>query len=233
MFPVGTCSRWLATAGVVALLAGCTGGSPDPAPTNTEPRIDIAAARGALLEAKDIGPTWTTPQRSAATPTMVALCGGDAAAPPVPGKPTLATASLVDEGEGGAQSLDQVALVYDNAAAATAGLQELRAAATGCRPTVTKAPELVENRRLVGFTETVRTSPLNPQGWSGFVVVRHRAYDDAIRPTIGDTAVAVLTTRNTVVVVAYAIYRLNAASTGPQFTADWQRLVRTVVSRLS
>lgn len=232
MLLVGRFTRPLVVACLVAALVGCgSDDAPDPTPTESGTRLDLATMRTALLQGKDIGPTWTAPQRSPALAGLVALCGGDAPAPPVPGNPTTAIASAVDEGEGGAQSLDQIGLVYESTAAATAGLAALRSAAAGCPTTAARPAQVNDTSQLVGYTETVATEPLTAPGFTGFAVVRHKRYE-ARKPATGDTAVAVLHTRNAIVVVAYSIYRLGAQSTGPQFTSDWRRLVGTVVDRL-
>ncbi|HEX8627298.1 MAG TPA: hypothetical protein VF755_03910 [Catenuloplanes sp.] len=228
----GRIARAVVAACAVAALTGCTSDPPAPTPQPSGATLDVTVLRAALLEPKDVGETWKAPERSGAPVTLVSLCGGDPAVPPVPGRPAVTGSVLVDEGEAGAQSLEQVALAYDGPAAATAGLTALRAVAQACPGTVTKASEIRENKRLPGYTETVTTTPLNPRGWSGFVVVRHRAYEATSRPATGDTAVAVLSTRNVVLVVAYSIYRLGAQSTGPGFTADWQRLVGSVARRV-
>jgi hypothetical protein len=51
-------------------------------------------------------------------------------------------------------------------------------------------------------------------------------------PGSADTAVAVLAQRNALVVASYAVYWVGAHSTGPEFTADWRRMVGTVLSRV-
>lgn len=229
----GKVSRAVVAACVVAVLAGCTSGSsPGPTPQSSGTTVDASVLQAALLQPQDVGETWKSPDRSGAPVTLVSLCGGDPAIPPVPGSPAITGATLVDEGQDGAQRLDQIGLAYDGPATATAALDTLRAVAQACPATVTKPSETRENKRLPGYTETVTTTALNPRGWSGFVVVRHRVYAETTRPAIGDTAVAVLSSRNVVVVVSYGIYRLGAQSTGPQFTTDWQRLVGSVLRRV-
>ncbi|HET6478951.1 MAG TPA: hypothetical protein VFG35_02760, partial [Actinoplanes sp.] len=64
----------------------------------------------------------------------------------------------------------------------------------------------------------------------GFVVIRHKTYEKA-HPGSADTAVAVLNSRNVVLVDQYAIYRLGSSSASPSFDADWQKLVGSVVQR--
>jgi hypothetical protein len=93
-------------------------------------------------------------------------------------------------------------------------------------------PATVTNdRNEPAYTETVEIRRLDEGGWKGIVVIRHKSYD-AAHPGTADTAVAVLTVKNVVLVDAYAIYRLNNASTGPAFESDWSRLVGSVLKRV-
>ncbi|GAA0798360.1 hypothetical protein Sya03_48350 [Spirilliplanes yamanashiensis] len=217
-----------ALAGGLAL-AGCSGDDPAPAPTG--PPVEVATVRGSLLQATDIGATWRAPEEPPPANQLVSFCGGDTTGPVVPPGPQVVAAPLVDEGTKGAQTLHQTGLVYPDAAAAAAGLASLRAVADACPPTVTMPARDDAQRREPAYTETVRTTPLDEGGWTGFVVIRHKTYDPA-HPSTADTAVAVLTRRNVVIVDAYAVYRLGAASTSPQFDTDWKRLVGTVLNRL-
>jgi hypothetical protein len=211
-------------------LAGCTSDdSPSPAPGGSV--IDATTMRGALLQATDIGPTWKIPQQTPAPNLLVSFCGGESTVPPVPPGATVVAAPLVDEGQKGAQTLTQTALVYADTKAAATGLADLRALADACPPTVSVPAKTGGDREEPAYTETVRTSPLSESGWSGFVLVRHKLYASK-QPAIADTAVAVLAKRNVVLVDAYAVYRLGAATTGPGFTSDWQKLVGTVLSRV-
>ncbi|HET9517277.1 MAG TPA: hypothetical protein VFO77_06095 [Actinoplanes sp.] len=215
---------------VAAGLAACGDDAPQPAPTG--PPISVTTMRGALLQAAEIGSSWSAPSASTPPNPLVSLCGGQTPAPAVPPGATVLTAPLVDEGTKGAQTLHQVALVYADAAAATAGLAALRAVADGCPATVSVPQRVTEGRQEPAFTETAATSPLSEGEWTGFVVIRHKVYDPK-HPATSDTAVAVLAKRNVLLVEAYAIHRLGVVtSTGPQFTADWQKLVGTVVNRV-
>ena len=67
------------------------------------------------------------------------------------------------------------------------------------------------------------------------MVIRHKQYEPT-HPSTADTAIAVLVKRNVLLFEAYAVYRLgekgSAPSANPQFTADWQKLVGTVLSRV-
>jgi len=67
--------------------------------------------------------------------------------------------------------------------------------------------------------------------WTGFVIVRHKAYE-AKHPGTADTAVAVVSKQNVLVVDAYAVYRIGNASGGSQFDSDWKKLVGTVLNRV-
>ncbi|MEV4347357.1 hypothetical protein AB0J83_23120 [Actinoplanes sp. NPDC049596] len=215
---------------VVLLAAGCSSGDDDPAP---EPTGLIAATtmRGALLQATDIGPTWAAPADAADGKQLVSICGGTTTPPPVPPGSEVVAASFVDEGEKGAQTLDQTALVYGDASAAKAGQAALRAVADGCKADISVPATVTNDKSEPAYTETVEIKTLDESGWSGFAVIRHKKYEPK-HPGTADTAVAVLTKSNVVLVDAYAIYQLNNASTSPNFAGDWQKLVGSVVQRV-
>jgi hypothetical protein len=215
---------------VAAVVAGCSsGGNDDPAPDRT--LLDVNEMRGALLQAAEIGPTWQAPDASSDPNRLVSICGGTATAPPMPPGATVVTAPFVDEGNAGAQTLEQTALIYADRGGAQAGLTVLRAVADKCPRSVSVPAAVTTDRSEPAYTETVQVQPLSQRAWSGFVVIRHKLYEKA-HPGTADTAVAVLANRNVVLVDGYAIYRLGAASDGSQFTADWQKLVGTVVNRV-
>ncbi|MGK5685443.1 hypothetical protein [Actinoplanes sp. URMC 104] len=222
-------ARTVVTAACALLLvAGCSSGD-DPAP---EPRlIDVTTMRGALLQAAEIGPTWAAPQQSAAPDQLPVFCGGTSTAPSVPPGGEIVASSFVDEGKQGAQTLDQKALVYGDETLATAARTALRAVADGCKATVSVPATVNDEKSEPAYTETVEIKTLDEAGWKGFVVIRHKKYDPA-HPGAADTAVAVLTSRNVVLVDTYAIYRLGSASPSPNFDADWQKLVGSVVKRV-
>jgi hypothetical protein len=213
----------------VAVLAGCTSDKPDPVPTG--PPISATTVRGALLQPADIGPTWSAPAEPPDPALLVSFCGGNSTAPPTPSGATVVTSPAVDEGAKGAQSLTQIALVYPDAAAASAGLASLRTIADGCPPSVTVPAKSGGDRQEPAFTESVGASPLNEGEWTGFVLIRHKLYA-AKQPATADTAVAVVAKRNVLLVDAYGVYRLGTASISPQFTTDWQKLVGTVLNRI-
>ena len=218
--------------GAAAVLAGC--GSPDaePDPAPPGPAIDAAMMRAALLKPADIGPTWVTPGDAAAPGPLVSFCAGDSTPPPVPPDATVVNAPLVDEGAKGAQTLNQTALVYRDTLGAERGMAALRAVAAACPETVDVPASDDGTRSEPAYTETVRTSAYETGGWSGFVLVRHKQYDPK-HPAVADTVVAVLGRRNVVLVDAYAVYRLGAASTAPGFATDWPKLVGAVITRVS
>jgi hypothetical protein len=227
---VSSVARAVAALCVGALFAGCGAGddTPDPAPTG--PIIAVATMQSALLKPADVGPTWV--EQDALTPgQLVKLCAGEAAVAEAPLGATPVPSALVDEGDKGAQTLTQIALVYADAAAAAKGLATLRDVAAACAPSVTAPEKTGPERREPAYTETAAAAPLESRGWSGFVVNRHLQYDPA-HPGVVDTAAAVLVKRNVLLVDAYAVYRLGAASTSPQFDADWRRLVGTVLNRV-
>jgi hypothetical protein len=246
MLVIGRAGRAAVAACAAVALAGCSPGD-DDSPKPSSGTIDVATMRAALLQAKDVGPTWTAPDASAAAPQLVSICGGTNAAPAVPGSPQVVTAPLVDEGDAGAQSLVQTALVYPDAAAADAGQVALKLVADACSPSVDVDARDTGDAQEPAYTETVRTSPLSQGPWSGFVVVRHKQYEPA-HPSTADTAVAVLVRQNVLLFDAYAIYRLGTAGSspgpgpgsgpspgpgsGPQFSSDWEKLVGTVIARV-
>lgn len=211
------------------VLTGCSSDDePAPEPTGL---VAVTTMRGALLQAADIGPTWTAPQQSPDPGRLVSFCGGTSTAPSVPPGAEVVASSFVDEGEKGAQTLDQTALVYPDATAATAGQTALRAVAETCEPNVSVPATVNDERSEPAYTETVRVQPLDEAGWSGFAVIRHKVYEPK-HPGTADTAVVVLRSRNVVLVETYAIYQLNNASTGAGFERDWKRLVASVVKRV-
>ena len=232
MLVIGRAARAAVAMCAVVAFAGCSSSDDAPDPARDGPLIDATTMRGALLQATDIGPTWAPPAQTPSPDALVSFCGGDAAAPPTPPGPSVVASALVDEGAKGAQSLNQIALVHADTAAGTAGLAMLRAVADACPPNVNMPAKSTDERREPAYDETVTISPLDDRGWSGFVIVRHKQYDPK-HPATADTAVAVVQKRNVVLVDAYAIYQLSTASPAPNFTADWKRLVGTVLSRVA
>ena len=231
MLVIGKVGRTL-TAAVcaAALAAGCSDSDDTPDPPDGGV-VTVTTMRGALLQAADIGPTWKPPAASADPQQLVPFCGGAATAPPVPPGAEVISVPLVDEGNEGAQTLTQTALVYPDRAAAQAGLASLRALADGCPATASVPAAVSDVRSEPAYTETARTTELSEGGWTGFVITRHKAYEPK-HPGIADTAVAVLSRGNVVLVDAYAVYRIGNASTGPQFDTDWKKLVGTVLNRV-
>jgi hypothetical protein len=214
---------------VAAVAAGCSSGDDDPAPDRS--LINVNEMRGALLQAAEIGPTWQATDAAGEAGRLVSICGGTTTAPPAPPGATVVTAPFVDEGDAGAQTLEQTALIYADRSGADAGSAGLRAVADKCPRTVSVPATVNAEKSEPAYTETVAVQPLNRRAWAGFVVIRHKEYEQA-HPGTADTAVAVLANRNVVLVDAYAIYLLGAASSGSQFSADWQKLVGTVVNRV-
>jgi hypothetical protein len=218
----------------VAALAGCSGGDdPAPAPSGgpSGPVISVDAVKAALLNPSDLGQTWVTPDETPPPNTLAALCAGRVPRPGVPGSPATAVASAADEGDAGAQTFDQMGLVYPDAGAAGAARDALHTAVESCPPTVKVSAKATSADPEAGYTESVQTTPLVSGAWSGFAVVRHKQYE-ASSPGVADTAVTVLASRNVVLVLNYAVYRVTPPSTAPGFAADWQRLVGALVSRV-
>jgi len=230
MFVTGRAA--LAAAAVLVVAAGCSskGGDPAPQPTGT---IDATTMRGALMQANEIGPTWTAPDDSAANDPnkLVSICGGTSAPPAVPPGGQVVTANFEDAGDTGAQTLEQSALVFPDKSAADAAQAVLKAAADSCARSVSVPQTVTADKSEPAYTETVQVQPLKQAGWAGFVVLRHKQYEPK-HPGTADTAVAILTDRNVTLVDAYAIYRLNNASTSANFNADWSKLVGSVIQRV-
>lgn len=229
MFTTGRVVRSaVAALAVAGALAACDGDDDD---TPDGGLISVTTMRGSLLQAGEIGPTWTTPEESANPEQLVSICGGTTSPPAVPPGAQIVASPLVDEGDTGAQTLQQTALVYPNVSSAKAGQAALQALADTCAANLSVPATVTSDRNEPAYTETVATQPLQQGAWSGFVVTRHKKYD-AAHPGTADTAVAVLNIKNVVLVDAYAIYRLNNASTAPGFDKDWQKLVGSVVQRV-
>ena len=231
MLEIGRVARAAAVAVCAAALgAGCSGSDDAPEPPDGG-TVTVTTMRGALLRAEEVGPTWKPPTASADPARLVAFCAGPAAAPPVPPGAEVVTQPLVDEGTEGAQTLHQTALVYPDASAAQAGLAALRAVADGCPASVSQPAAVTADRNEPAYTETARTTVLAEGGWTGFVITRHKAYEPR-HPGTADTAVAVVSRGNVVLVDAYAVYRIGVASGSPQFDTDWKKLVGTVLNRV-
>jgi hypothetical protein len=214
----------------LTVAAGCSGSDePDPGPDGG--LVSVTTMRGAFLQASEVGPTWAAPEESAAPTQLVSFCGGTTTPPETPPGAELVSSSLADEGQTGAQTLHQSALVYPDAASAQAGLALLKTVAGQCQASVKVPATVTADRNEPAYDETVEVRDLDEGGWSGFVIVRHKKYETA-HPGTADTAVAVLTSRNVVLVDTYAIYRLDSASASPNFEADWQKLVGSVVQRV-
>ncbi|NMO54707.1 hypothetical protein HH310_26410 [Actinoplanes sp. TBRC 11911] len=219
-----------AAACALAVAAGCSSGGDDDAPDPNR-QIDVTTMRGALLQANEIGPTWTPPDDTPNANQLVSICGGTTTAPPVPPGGQVVAASFVDEGEKGAQTLDQTALVYPDVTAAQAGQAALQGLAESCQKNLSVPAVVNADRSEPAYTETVDLQPLNQGGWTGTVVLRHKKYEPK-HPGTADTAVAILQTGNVVLVDAYAIYQLGSATPAANFSADWQKLVGSVVQRV-
>ncbi len=228
MFVTARSSR-VAVAAAFALLAaaGCTSDDDKP----DAGLIDVTTMRGAFLQAAEIGPTWTAPETSADPQQLVSFCGGTTAAPALPPGAETVSSSFADEGETGAQTLEQLALVYSDEKGAKAGQSLLRAVADGCAPTVSVPAAVTSDKSEPAYAETVEVRDLDEGGWSGFVLIRHKSYEKT-HPGTADTAVAVVTSRNVVLVDTYAIYQLDKSDPAAGFEADWKKLVGSVVQRV-
>ncbi|WP_432832380.1 hypothetical protein [Dactylosporangium sp. CA-092794] len=221
------------TAGSVAVtlaLAGCSGGGEGPAPDGGP--YTVAKLQAGVLQPADVGPTWKRPEQSSPPVTsLIPLCPGLATRPPVPGSPTVIAASMADEGDRGAQAFDQMGLVYKDAAAMEAAFASLQDTMDACPPKASRTAGPRDDTAEAGYTETSTIEPLVSGGWKGFVTLRHKVYE-AASPGTADVAVAVVGQGNAIIVASYAVYWVGQHSTGPEFTADWRRLVGTVLSRV-
>jgi hypothetical protein len=215
----------------LAVTAACSDSKDDNKQPDQNRLISATTMRGALLQASEVGPTWTAPDESADPDELVSICGGTTPAPQAPPGGEVISAPLADEGDKGAQTLEQIALVYANKSGADAALAGLRGVADGCQKTVNVPAVKTSDRNEPPYTETVAVQAINEEGWTGFVVIRHKSYDPA-HPGTADTAVTVAQTANVVLVDAYAIYQLNNASPVASFDTDWKKLVGTVVQRV-
>jgi hypothetical protein len=239
MLVIGRVARVAVALFALAAFAGCSDDN-DPAPDKS--MLNVNEMRGALLQATDIGPTWTAPDDSAdadasAAPDdpnkLVSICGGTTTAPPAPPGGTIVAAPFVDEGEAGAQTLNQTAIVYGDPTAAQAALTALRTLSGNCPASVSVPATVTADRSEPAYTETVKIQPLTQGSWTGFAVIRHKQYEPK-HPGTADTAVAVLATRNVVLVDSYAIYRIgtSSATANPNFGTDWPKLVGSVVNNV-
>jgi hypothetical protein len=230
MLVIGRAARVAVAVFALAAFAGCSSDD-DTAPDKT--LLDVNEMRGALLQAADIGPTWVAPDDADDPTKLVSVCGGTTAAPPAPPGGTVVTAPFVDEGDKGAQSLNQIAVVYPSPSAAQAALTGLRTLAGNCPASVNVPATVTADKSEPAYTETVRIQPLTQSAWSGFAVIRHKQYE-AKHPGTADTSVAVLATRNVVLIDSYGIYRIGASSAtaNPNFATDWPKLVGSVVNNV-
>jgi hypothetical protein len=233
MFATARAARIAVTAlCALAVTAACSDSKDDnKQPDQQDQLISATTMRGALLQASEVGPTWSAPDESADPNQLVSICGGTTPAPDAPPGGEVVSAPLVDEGEKGAQTLEQIGLVYGNKSGADAALAGLRGIADGCPKTVNVPAAKTSDRNEPAYTETVQQQPLKQDNWAGFTVIRHKKYE-ASHPGTADTAVTVAQTSNVVLVDAYAIYQLNSASPAANFDTDWKKLVGTVVQRV-
>lgn len=230
MFVTPRAARTLViTVCALVVAAGCSGDD-DPAPEPTG-LVSATTMRGALLQAGEIGKSWKAPTQSRDPQQLGSVCGGTTSAPTVPPGAEVVTSSFVDEGEKGAQTLDQTALVFADRTGAQAGLAALRGVAETCEKNLSVPATVNDDRSEPGYTETVEVRPVDEGNWSGFVVIRHKKYD-AKHPGTADTAVTVVGTRNVVLVDQYAIYQLGTSTPATGFENDWRKLVGTVVQRV-
>jgi hypothetical protein len=211
---------------LAATLVGCSG-------TADAGTYTVAMLQAGVLNPADAGPTWKRPEQSSAPPatSLIPLCPGRSARPPVPGAPTVVSASMADEGEKGAQAFEQLGLVYPDAAKMEAAFTALQDTMEACPPAASQSAGPRDDTAEAGYTETSTIEPLISGEWKGFVTLRHKVYEPG-SPGSGDVAVAVVGRGNAIVVASYAVYWIGPHGAGDEFTADWRRLVGTVLSRV-
>jgi hypothetical protein len=216
----------MVTLGAVAVtLVGCSADESDKG------TYTVDMLRAGVLEPADVGTTWKRPEQSPPATTLMPLCPGAATRPAVPGSPTVIVASMADEGDKGAQAFEQMALVYKDAPAMEAAFASLQNTMDACAPSASQSAGPRDSTAEAGYTETTTIEPLISGGWKGFVALRHKVYDPA-NPATGDVAVAVVGQGNAIVVASYAVYWVGQHTTGPEFTADWHRMVGSVLTRV-
>src|SRR4051812_45913336 len=143
----------VATLCALTVTAACSDSKDDnKQPDRQTQLISATTMRGALLQATEVGPTWSAPEESAGSQQLVSICGGTPPAPPAPPGGEVISAPLVDEGEKGAQTLEQVALVYGNKSGADAALAGLRGIADGCPKTVNVPATKTSDRNEPAYT---------------------------------------------------------------------------------
>jgi hypothetical protein len=222
----------MVTAGSAAMtlalaLAGCTDDAPDPRGAT----YTVAMLQDGVLQPADVGPTWKRPAETPAAAGLIPLCPGLATRPPVPGSPKVVAASIADEGDKGAQAFDQLGLVYKDATAMETAFASLQDTMDACPPTASRSAGPRDASSEAGYTETATIEPLVSGGWKGFVTLRHKVYEPTY-PGTADVAVAVVGQGNAIVVASYAVYWVGEHTTGPEFTADWHRVVSTALNRI-
>lgn len=214
---------------VALTLAGCSGDGDGRTPDGGT--YTAAMLQAGVLQPADAGPTWKRPEQSPSTPSIMSLCPGPASRAPAPGSPAVVAASMADEGEKGAQAFEQLGLVYKDAAAMEAAFLSLQNTMDACPPSASQSAGPRDSTAEAGYTETSTIEPLISGGWKGFVTLRHKVYEPA-SPGTADVAVAVVGRGNAIIMASYAVYWVGQHSTGPEFTADWRRMIGTVLSRV-
>jgi hypothetical protein len=238
----------IVTAGCLAVatlgLTACSGDDKGP---DLGPLFTADNVKAGLMQPKDLGTAWIPPDTQPPADSINALCGGGATRPKVPGSPSVVASSLADEGDKGAQTFDQIGLVYGGPDDAESAIENLHSVAEACQVTVShSAAAPTSDNPEAAYTETTTLKDLSSGKWSGFVVLRHKVYS-ADSPGVVDTAVAVLTLNNAVIVGGYGVYLLTGpelpgASPSPNasplpsantnFSGDWQRLVGSFATRV-
>ncbi|MFB9409140.1 hypothetical protein ACFFSQ_13445 [Dactylosporangium matsuzakiense] len=227
---MATRSLRLLTLGGVAVtlaLAGCTDDG-DAARGGT---YTTAMLQAGVLQPADIGSTWKRPEQTPPPSSIMQLCPGAAARPPIPGSPAVVTGVLADEGDKGAQAFEQIGLLYKDAPAMEKAFTSLQDTMEACPPTASRSAGPAKESSEAGYTESITIDPLVSGGWKGFVTQRHKIYEPTY-PGSADVAVAVVGQGNAIILTSYAVYWVGEHSTGPEFRTDWNRITGTVLSRV-
>ncbi|MFI5907502.1 hypothetical protein [Dactylosporangium sp. NPDC051541] len=195
----------------------------------------LAQLQARLIAPARLGDGWSAIALPVDGKRLPALCaGGDVPGPPISGAEVAVVAASKDFAPpGGAppQFLTQYALVFADDEAAVRFRDGARAAADACRPSVSVvAPATDTGEQPAPYTETVEVTDAAHHGWTGFVVRRHQTYP-AAQPAAGDTAVAVLSSSNAVLVVRYTASVRGEVPAADVFTQAWtQRLAQVTAA---
>jgi hypothetical protein len=221
------------------LVAGC-GSSPSPKPSvsSVPPPFELEQLRSRLLTPPQVGPGWVDPAAKLDLGHLPALCASTKATTTEPGPDTgdakvAAASASKDQGPPAGkqpQFLAQYALVFPSNQEAAAYRDRMRAAADACPEGVFVPRSSVSGGgHTAAYDENVRVGDRNQGAWAGFEVLRHQQFEPG-QTASGDIAIAVLLSRNAVIVVHYATWLYGALLPTDAFTAQWQQFVDRVTT---